>query len=58
MWKMSSGVIDIAGYQHQAMSAPAEIWLEQTGIYLAAQKVRINEGTERLKSFFEARSDF
>ena len=35
------------------MSAPAEIWLEETGIYLAAQKVRINEGTERLKSFLK-----
>ena len=50
---VQGGVIDIAGYQHQAMSAPAEIWLEETGIYLAAQKVRINEGTERLKSFLK-----
>ena len=53
-WKdVQGGAIDIAGYQHQAMSAPAEIWLEETGIYLAAQKVRINEGTERLKSFLK-----
>jgi hypothetical protein len=53
-WKdVAGGVIDIAGYQHQAMSAPAEIWLEQTGVYLAAQKIRINEGTERLKSFLK-----
>ena len=44
------GAIDIAGYQHQAMSAPAEIWLE-AGVYLDAKKIRINEGTERLKGF-------
>jgi hypothetical protein len=53
-WKdVASGVIDIAGYQHQAMSAPAETWLDETGVYLSAQKVRINEGTERLKSFLK-----
>ena len=50
---VTGGAIDIAGYQHQAMSAPAEIWMEQTGIYLDAQKVRINEGTERLKGFLK-----
>ena len=50
---VTGGVIDVAGYQHQAMSAPAEIWVEETGLYLAAQKVRINEGTERLKSFLK-----
>jgi hypothetical protein len=51
-WKdVAGGVIDIAGYQHQAMSAPAEIWLQESGVYLAAQKIRINDGTERLKSF-------
>ena len=48
-----SGAIDIAGYQHQAMSAPAEMWMDQTGIYLDAQKIRINEGTERLKGFMK-----
>jgi len=47
------GVIDIAGYQHQAMAAPAEVWLERTGIYFDSQKIRINEGTERLKSFLK-----
>ena len=53
-WKdVAGGVIDIAGYQHQAMSAPAEIWLQETGVYLSAQKIRINEGTERLKSFLK-----
>jgi hypothetical protein len=48
-----SGTIDIAGYQHQAMSAPAELWMSRTGIYLDAQKIRINEGTERLKGFLK-----
>jgi len=53
-WKdVHSGTIDIAGYQHQAMSAPAEMWMERTGIYLDAQKIRINEGTERLKGFLK-----
>ena len=47
------GVIDVAGYQHQAMAAPAEVWLERTGIYFDSQKIRINEGTERLKSFLK-----
>ena len=50
---VNSGAIDIAGYQHQAMSAPAEMWMDKTGLYLDAQKVRINEGTERLKSFMK-----
>lgn len=47
------GVIDVAGTQHQAMAAPSEVWLKETGLYLAAQKVRINEGTERLKGFLK-----
>ena len=47
------GVIDIAGLQHQSMAAPAEVWLEQTGLYLNYNKVRINDGTERLKGFLK-----
>ena len=47
------GVIDVAGFQHQAMAAPAEVWMERTGIYFDSQKIRINEGTERLKSFLK-----
>ena len=47
------GVIDIAGNQHQAMAAPAEVWLEQAGLYLSSQKVKINEGTERLKGWLK-----
>jgi hypothetical protein len=47
------GVIDIAGTQHQAMAAPTEVWLKETGLYLSSQKVRINEGTERLKGWLK-----
>ena len=47
------GVIDIAGNEHQAMAAPAEVWLEQAGLYLSSQKVKINEGTERLKGWLK-----
>ena len=53
-WKdVQYGVIDIAGYQHQAMPAPAEIWMAKTGLYLSSQKIQINDGTERLKSFLK-----
>ena len=47
------GVIDVAGFQHQAMAAPAERWMDRTGIYFDSQKIRINEGTERLMSFLK-----
>lgn len=52
------GVIDIAGRQHQAMTAPAEQWLKKPaeggmGLYMSAKPVRINEGTERLKGFLK-----
>ena len=53
-WKdVQYGVIDVAGYQHQAMAAPAEIWMKETGLYMNSQKVMINDGTERLKSFLK-----
>lgn len=53
-WKdVHFGVIDIAGNQHQAMAAPAEVWLDKTGLYLSSQKIRINEGTERLKGWLK-----
>ena len=47
------GVIDIAGNQHQAMAAPAEAWISKTGLYLSSQKIRINEGSERLKGWLK-----
>ena len=53
-WKdVQYGVIDVAGYQHQAMAAPAEIWVKETGLYMNSQKGMINDGTERLKSFLK-----
>lgn len=54
-WKDHSptGVIDVAGYQHQAMSAPAEVWLSRAGVVLNAQKIRVSEGTERMRSFLK-----
>ena len=53
-WKdVQFGVIDIAGTQHQAMPAPTEVWLSKTGLYLASERVPINDGTERLKSFLK-----
>lgn len=47
--KVIGGVIDIAGYQHQALAAPAEIWLAKAGVYLNAEKIRIADGTDRMK---------
>ena len=47
------GVIDIAGTQHQAMAAPAEVWLEKTRLYLSSKKIKINEGSERLKGWLK-----
>ena len=47
------GVIDVAGYQHQAMAAPAEVWLKETGLFLDSEKVKINDGTEKLKSMLK-----
>ena len=50
-WKdVQYGVTDIAGYQHQAMPAVAELWLDQAGLYMSGEKIKINDGTERLKS--------
>ena len=54
---VGGGVIDVAGYQHHAMPAPAEVWLERAGVALSASQVRINDGTERLRSFLKAPSD-
>ena len=48
--KVIGGAIDIAGTQHQAMPAPAEIWLRESGILLRSQKIQIEYGIERMKS--------
>ena len=49
--KMAPGVVDVAGFQHQAMPAVAEIWLKEANYSLSANRVGINEGSERLKTF-------
>ncbi len=50
---VDGGVIDVAGYQHQAMPAPAELWLDKAGVFLSATQVPINDGTERFRSFLK-----
>ena len=50
---VDGGVIDVAGYQHQAMAAPAEVWLDKAGVFLSATQVPINDGTERFRSFLK-----
>ena len=45
------GVADIAARQHQAMPAVAEIWLQEADLRLISNKVGINEGIERLRTF-------
>ena len=49
--RVTGGSIDIAGTQHQAMAAPAEIWMKEAGLPLRSTKVRIQDGIERVKSF-------
>ena len=35
------------------MAAPAEVWLKETGLFLDSEKVKINDGTEKLKSMLK-----
>ena len=51
-WKnVQRGVADIYVNQHQARKPIAEVWQEKAGLTLVGQKVPVNEGNERLKSF-------
>ena len=54
---VEGGVIDVAGYQHHSMPAPAEAWMEEAGVALSASRVRINDGTQRLRSFLKVPAD-
>ena len=36
---VEGGVIDVAGYQHHSMPAPAEAWMEEAGVSLSASRV-------------------
>ena len=48
------GVIDVAGTYHGGQQTPvSEVWLARTGLYMRGQKVGINEGTARFKSFLK-----
>lgn len=55
--KVSGGVIDIAGRQHQGQDSHVEIWTKRgrlkdgRGISLRSNKVRISEGIQRHKTF-------
>jgi len=44
------GAIDIAALQHQAMPAPAEIWIKEASLSLRSNKIRIQDGIERVKA--------
>lgn len=54
-WKHVSprGVVDIAALQHQAMPAVAEVWLQEAGIHLSSNKVGIQEGIDRYRTFLK-----
>ncbi len=54
-WKEKDkfGVIDVYGEQHQAMPPAAQVWQDKAGLTMLSQKVPINDGTERLKSFLK-----
>lgn len=50
-WKnVKGGFIDIAGTQHQAMPAVSEIWRKEGKVSLRSNKVRIQDGVERIKT--------
>ena len=51
---VAGGAIDVAARAHAGQQVPvAQIWQQRTGLYMNAQKVPINEGTNRLKSFLK-----
>jgi hypothetical protein len=50
---VKSGVIDIAGRQHQAMDAPVEVWLKHTGLILRSQKVDVQGGIDLLRTYMK-----
>lgn len=51
--KVVGGAIDVAALQHQAMPAVAEIWSKEGRVHLKSQKIKIQDGIERLKQFFK-----
>ncbi len=51
--KFTTGAIDIAGKQHQAMPAPVEVWLEKTGVRLQSRKIDKKQGIDLLRTFLK-----
>jgi len=51
--KVVGGAVDVAALQHQAMPAVSEIWIREGKLHLRSQKVRIQDGIERLKTFLK-----
>ena len=49
--RVVGGAIDVAGTQHQAMPAPAEVWNREAGVHLQSQRINIRDGVERMKTF-------
>ena len=47
---VSGGAIDIAARQHQAMTAPVEMWVSEGGISLQSKKVEIEAGIDLLRT--------
>ena len=47
------GVADIAATQHQSMPPVVQVWLTKAGLYMKTHRVKISEGTERMKSFLK-----
>jgi hypothetical protein len=48
--KVTGGVIDIAGKQHQAMKAPVEVWTDKAKVYLRSKKVAEEQGIDLLRT--------
>lgn len=47
---VKGGAIDIAAKQHQAMTAPVEVWMKKGGVVLRNKKIRIQDGIERVNT--------
>jgi len=54
-WKDVRWLVSDPSYkdQHHSMNSVGEQWLKSTGLFATGTKVRINEGTERLKGFLK-----
>jgi hypothetical protein len=44
---------DIASKQHQAAESHQEVWLAETGLWMATETVKINPGIDRMKTFLK-----